>query len=65
MTWSAGSLNPERAEASWERSEVIAEANGPRWKRKDWPIQANGELVSALDYWQETVANLRGPTGYR
>lgn len=27
-----------------------------RWQR---------ELVGALDYWQETVANLRDPAGYR
>ena len=51
-------VDPNSVDAGWqaffkglkdERSEVIAEANGPRWKRKDWPIQANGELVSALD----------------
>ncbi|MEM8665290.1 MAG: 2-oxoglutarate dehydrogenase E1 component, partial [Pseudomonadota bacterium] len=28
---------------------VIAEARGPKWKRDDWPVPMNGELVSALD----------------
>jgi len=28
---------------------VIAEARGAPWRRPDWPIPANGELVSALD----------------
>src|SRR5688572_6503655 len=31
------------------REQVIAEARGPRWRRDDWPVQANGELVAALD----------------
>ncbi|MBN9028060.1 MAG: hypothetical protein J0H20_21355, partial [Rhizobiales bacterium] len=28
---------------------VVAEARGATWKRPDWPLHANGELVSALD----------------
>lgn len=28
---------------------VLKEARGASWKRADWPIPANGELVSALD----------------
>jgi 2-oxoglutarate dehydrogenase E1 component len=28
---------------------VVAEAQGPTWRRSDWPIAADGELVSALD----------------
>jgi len=32
-----------------EREDVLREARGAPWKRKDWPIAANGELVSALD----------------
>ncbi len=49
--------NPGAVSADWrafftdlkERKEqVIAEVEGPSWKRKDWPIAANGELVTAL-----------------
>ncbi|MEO1056134.1 MAG: hypothetical protein AAFY28_04390, partial [Actinomycetota bacterium] len=32
-----------------DKSAVLAEARGPKWKRADWPIPANGELVAALD----------------
>jgi len=32
-----------------ETAAVAAEASGPSWKRTDWPPQANGELVAALD----------------
>jgi 2-oxoglutarate dehydrogenase E1 component len=28
---------------------VRAEATGPSWKSAGWPVQANGELVAALD----------------
>jgi len=28
---------------------VVAEARGATWQRPDWPLHANGELVSALD----------------
>ncbi len=31
------------------RDDVLAEARGASWRRADWPIAANGELVSALD----------------
>ncbi len=37
------------AELGDEAESVIANANGASWKRADWPQQANGELVSALD----------------
>jgi hypothetical protein len=29
--------------------DVLKKLAGRRWKRKDWPIKANGELVNALD----------------
>jgi 2-oxoglutarate dehydrogenase E1 component len=32
-----------------DRSAVTANAHGPAWKSPNWPIAANGELVSALD----------------
>jgi 2-oxoglutarate dehydrogenase E1 component len=36
-----------------DRDDVIAEARGASWKRPDWPVPMNGELVSALDSnWQ-------------
>src|SRR3546814_6003806 len=31
------------------REEVLNEAKGASWQRADWPVVANGELVSALD----------------
>ncbi len=49
--------NPGSVTSDWraffgglkERKEtVIADAQGPSWKRPDWPMQNNGELVSAL-----------------
>ena len=32
-----------------EPSDVVKAARGASWKRANWPIHANGELVSALD----------------
>ncbi|WP_088348561.1 MULTISPECIES: 2-oxoglutarate dehydrogenase E1 component [Rhodomicrobium] len=49
--------NPGSVTSDWraffgglkERKEtVIADAQGPSWKRPDWPPAANGELVTAL-----------------
>ncbi|MGB0086382.1 MAG: 2-oxoglutarate dehydrogenase E1 component [Rhodomicrobiaceae bacterium] len=49
--------NPGSVSADWraffgglkERKEtVIADARGPSWKRTDWPLPVNGELVTAL-----------------
>src|SRR6185312_16517734 len=50
--------DPASVDAGWraffeglkdEPKAVIAEADGPSWRRPNWPIIANGELVSALD----------------
>ncbi len=50
--------DPASVEAGWREffeglsddpGQVLAEAEGPAWQRPDWPIVANGELVSALD----------------
>ncbi|MXN66766.1 2-oxoglutarate dehydrogenase E1 component [Stappia sp. GBMRC 2046] len=50
--------NPASLDEEWrtffgelkdEKSDVLKEARGAPWKRADWPIAANGELVSALD----------------
>ncbi len=50
--------NPSSIDAEWRAffeglgdvpADVKAEAKGAPWKRPDWPLAANGELVSALD----------------
>ncbi|MEP3275528.1 MAG: 2-oxoglutarate dehydrogenase E1 component [Stappiaceae bacterium] len=50
--------NPAALDETWrdffgelkdDREAVIKEARGAPWRRPDWPIAANGELVSALD----------------
>jgi 2-oxoglutarate dehydrogenase E1 component len=50
--------SPDSVEAGWRaffatlkdpKESVIAEARGPRWRRSDWPVVANGEIVAALD----------------
>ena len=40
-----------------EPDSIRAEAHGPSWQRQDWPMPANGDLVSALDSnWGEVAA---------
>ncbi|MCB1464301.1 MAG: 2-oxoglutarate dehydrogenase E1 component, partial [Nitratireductor sp.] len=50
--------NPGSVSADWQEffaglkdndEDVRANARGASWKRANWPIAANGELVSALD----------------
>ncbi|MGE0846184.1 MAG: 2-oxoglutarate dehydrogenase E1 component [Flavobacteriaceae bacterium] len=50
--------NPASVNAEWQAffeslkddpADIASEARGASWKRKDWPVAANGELVSALD----------------
>ncbi|MBA5776955.1 2-oxoglutarate dehydrogenase E1 component [Stappia sp. F7233] len=50
--------NPTSLDEEWRaffselhdnRDDVLKEARGATWARPDWPIPANGELVSALD----------------
>ena len=50
--------NPSSVDADWQRffadlrdnkDDVMSSARGASWSRKDWPVAANGELVSALD----------------
>ena len=37
-----------------EHADVLQSADGPSWKRPDWPQRAGGELVAALDGdWRE------------
>ena len=37
------------AELKDPKDAVIAEARGPKWRRSDWPLVANGEIVAAFD----------------
>ncbi len=50
--------NPDSVDPQWREffsqlkddgAQVIAEARGASWQREDWPIPANGEMVSVLD----------------
>ncbi|MDQ0314181.1 2-oxoglutarate dehydrogenase E1 component [Amorphus orientalis] len=50
--------DPTSVDAEWrdffaslkdDKNQVLAEARGAPWQRTDWPIPANGELVSAFD----------------
>ncbi|WP_034999522.1 2-oxoglutarate dehydrogenase E1 component [Beijerinckia mobilis] len=50
--------NPASVDPEWreffaamndERRSVEVTASGPAWKKPNWPVVANGELVSALD----------------
>ena len=50
--------NPASVDKDWQqffsdlhdnKDDVISQARGASWSRADWPVAANGELVSALD----------------
>ncbi len=50
--------DPSSVDPSWksffdelgdDNRAVVEEAQGAPWKRADWPVRANGELVAALD----------------
>jgi len=55
--------NPASLDAGWQdffkdlkddKADVLREARGAPWRRPDWPIAINGELVSAFDgNWQQ------------
>jgi len=43
-----------------DTAQVVQSADGPSWQRKDWPVQENGELVSALDSdWSALETDLK------
>jgi 2-oxoglutarate dehydrogenase E1 component len=54
---------PQSVDAEWQAyfeslkenaADVVKNARGPSWQRSDWPPQARGELISALDGdWRE------------
>ncbi|MCC0012432.1 MAG: 2-oxoglutarate dehydrogenase E1 component [Rhodobiaceae bacterium] len=60
--------NPNSVSAEWQEffkslndstDDVKSEARGASWRRRDWPVQANGELVAALDSdWSRIEAGL-------
>jgi 2-oxoglutarate dehydrogenase E1 component len=62
--------NPASVDAEWgeffkslkdQPADVEKSARGASWKNPNWPIAANGELVSALDgQWAETEKKLGG-----
>lgn len=50
--------DPNSVDAEWqeffaafqdEKDAVLKEARGAPWKRKDWPVEASGDLVNAFD----------------
>src|SRR5690606_16145930 len=56
--------NPASVDAEWQNffqslkddpANVARNARGASWKKPNWPLRANGELVAALDgNWAET-----------
>ena len=60
--------DPAAVDAGWRdffaslkdpTEQVIAEARGPKWRRPDWPLHANGEIVAAFDgNWQAAEVTL-------
>lgn len=63
-----GALDPEWqsffAQLGDNKDDVVAQARGASWKRPDWPVAANGELVSALDSdWSQLGADLKQKIG--
>src|SRR3974377_2372365 len=42
-----------------EKADVVKNARGASWKKPNWPLRADGELVAALDgQWAETESKL-------
>ena len=50
--------DPAAVDAEWadffkslkdERADVVKSAQGASWKKPNWPVRENGDLVSALD----------------
>ena len=56
--------DPAAVDAEWqaffqslkdEKSDVVKSARGASWKKPNWPVRADGDLVAALDgQWAET-----------
>jgi 2-oxoglutarate dehydrogenase E1 component len=62
--------DPNSVDAQWReffsglddsRGAAVAQARGASWQRGDWPIPANGEIVSAFDgNWIEVERHFEG-----
>src|SRR5438270_1613819 len=62
--------DPQSVDAEWRdffaglndsAADVEKNARGPSWAKPNWPIEANGELVSALDgNWAEVETQIGG-----
>src|SRR5947209_2006653 len=62
--------DPRSVDAEWQEffarlndsaADVEKNARGPSWAKPNWPIEANGELVSALDgNWAEVETQIGG-----
>src|SRR5271166_5256156 len=62
--------DPKALDAAWQsffqslkddRADVERNAQGPSWRRPDWPVLQSNELTGALDAgWQETTAAIGG-----
>jgi 2-oxoglutarate dehydrogenase E1 component len=56
--------NPAAVDAEWraffqslkdEKADVVKSARGASWKKPNWPVRADGDLVAALvGQWAET-----------
>ncbi len=47
-----------------DRAAVETSANGPHWRKPNWPVVANGELISALDGdWAKTAEGAKPERG--
>ncbi len=65
--------NPSSVDAEWQeffaglkdnKDDVISQARGASWARSDWPVAANGEMVSALDgNWTAYEREIAGKIG--
>src|SRR3974390_3089727 len=60
--------DPATVDAEWrdffqslkdDKADVVKNARGASWKKPNWPLRADGELVAALDgQWAETESKL-------
>lgn len=60
--------DPSAVDAAWrdffqslkdEKADVVKSAKGASWKKPNWPLRADGDLVAALDgQWAETEKKL-------
>ena len=52
------------AQLADDRGAIERNASGPQWRKPNWPVAANGELISALDGdWAKTPMRAGPPSG--